>query len=293
MKYETKHYLDALFEGSDHICLGSTPYATALQAVSSLSLEAQHMIGLEYVAINPFVAGTKRLDANVSAFRNILVEFDSGALEAQAELVERAELPYTTVVYSGGKSLHAVLSLLEPCSTRQEYDALVKDLYACVPEADPSTKNPGRFTRLGGATRPSQSGGIEQTIIDVKGKVSRETLGAFFKKHAGAVMASRAEQAKQRQLEREAMANAEANPEAIGDLSLRTKDFLRLGARSGGRNRELFFAACDFINQGYPSHEIHQQLLAPAIKSGLEEFEIARTIESAFQKATFRPRFRG
>lgn len=293
MNYETKHYLDALFDADDYICLGATPFATNLAAICDLSLDPKDMAGYEYVAVNPFKPGTKRLDANVSVFRNIVLEFDDAGLDDQAALIEELRIPYTTVTFSGGKSLHVVISLVQPCADRGQYDALVKDIYACVPMADPTSKNPSRFTRLGGATRPTQGGGIEQRIMDVGYRAAPADISSFLRRHSAAVMKSRAERAEQLRLELEARANAEAHPEVIGDLSLRTKDFLRLGAAAGGRNRELFYAACDFINQGYAPAEIHQKLLAPSLKSGLTEFEIARTIESAFQKASFRPRIRG
>ena len=53
----------------------------------------------------------RRCDKNVVAYRNILIEMDSIPVEDQAEFIEKTGLPYTTSVFSGGKSIHYIISL--------------------------------------------------------------------------------------------------------------------------------------------------------------------------------------
>lgn len=283
-----EHYLDVLFDSTDHLCIGYTPYDTAIEPISHLDISKLIERRAQFVALNPLKPGSTRRDSNVEIFRNVVIEIDEGSLDSQAELIEARRVPYTTAVYSGGKSLHVVISLEIPMTTREEYDELVADIYACVPEADPTCKNPSRFTRLGGVVREKNN--IEQTILDIRDRVTGLDLERFFSRNRPAVEAARRSRAANRDLIKKYEERAVSMAADKGELSVRTKDFLRLGARAGERNRELFIAAADFANQGYSHDEAMGQLIPICGKMGLEPFEITRTIRSAFQKAVYRPR---
>lgn len=100
--------------------------------------------------------------SNVRVCQNILFEWDTGApLEEQYKLAIDSKLPYTSCVYSGGKSLHFIVSLSEPIEAkwythyaRVAFEALGSDI---------SMANPNRISRLGGATR---EGGALQELIE-------------------------------------------------------------------------------------------------------------------------------
>ena len=278
MAFETKHFLDVLFDAGDHICVSRDAFGVELVPVAELDLS--NISERQYVAINPFVAGTTRKDENVAEFRNILFEFDTGTLEEQVKLVYDLELPFTTLVYSGGKSIHAVLSLASPCTDADVYRDLVLNLYAAVKVSDPRCKNPSRFTRLGGATRDS---GVEQTILDCRSSRTTEAeLQRFCAKHIFSIIEAR------KKREPEGVLEAGAR----GELSVRTKDLLRIGAKPGqSRRQEIFYAAHDYKNQGYGLDETQAALSAAAIRMGLSDRrEIFDLIARGWKRAQFRPR---
>jgi len=95
---------------------------------------------------------SRRADCNVLQNRNFLLELDAMALDEQVKYV-RDLVPVTSCVYSGGKSHHFIISLKDPV-TASEYAALAKRLHKHVPEADPTTKNPSRLSRLPFRVRP-------------------------------------------------------------------------------------------------------------------------------------------
>ena len=63
-----------------------------------------------WIRFNP-VDGTGVKNENVTAFRYALVESDTLPIQEQDELYRRFELPIIALVYSGGKSLHAIVKV--------------------------------------------------------------------------------------------------------------------------------------------------------------------------------------
>lgn len=96
----------------------------------------------------------RRADHNVICFRNFLLEIDDIPVEEQQELLKSRNLPYTSAVYSGSKSVHFIISLKEPLKDINEYRHLALRLHALIPEADPTSKNPSRLSRLPNSIRP-------------------------------------------------------------------------------------------------------------------------------------------
>jgi len=93
--------------------------------------------------------------ANVARFRHTLVESDALPVEEQERLIRALKLPVTTLVHSGGKSIHALVRV--DAANRQEFDGRVKRLHEICNKAglkvDPACKDPGRLTRLPGVLR--------------------------------------------------------------------------------------------------------------------------------------------
>ncbi len=118
-----------------------------------------------WVNINPLDGeGTK--NANVTDFRYALVESDAMPLEKQLALIRSMKLPCAAIVYSGGKSVHAVVHV--DAVTLKEYRERVDKLYEVCNKngfsVDGQNKNPARLTRLPGVTR----NGVPQFLIDSK-----------------------------------------------------------------------------------------------------------------------------
>ena len=76
-------------------------------------------------------------------------------LGEQNALIRELELPVACLVYSGGKSLHAIVRI--DASSYEEYRTRVDYLYSVCEKngmkVDKQNRNPSRLSRLPGATR--------------------------------------------------------------------------------------------------------------------------------------------
>ncbi len=246
-------YWECLFDKDDIICLSKDCYGTALFDVH------YSMHCPTFVSINPL--HTSRKDDNVTCFRNILLEFDSIAPHEQLEII--ADIPHSTLVWSGGKSYHCIISLEDPVSSRQQYDRLVRAIYEKVPQADKSAKNPSRFTRAPGAIRDN---GEEQKLVHVKGRVRNSVIHEWLG----------------RDWNHRVTEDFQPRQRLPRQLSLETYKFLSNGCYGNGtgRNNMLFAAACDMARASYPLTEAMTLLLHC---TDLREFEAVRTINSAYK----------
>ncbi|MGN0508690.1 MAG: AAA family ATPase [Ruminococcus sp.] len=116
-----------------------------------------------WIRVNPLDGkGVKNI--NVTDFRYVLVESDKMALEEQNALIRELELPVAILVYSGGKSIHAIVHIDAP--NYDEYRKRVDYLFGVCKKngliIDTSCKNPSRLSRLPGVMR----GDKKQYIID-------------------------------------------------------------------------------------------------------------------------------
>lgn len=156
-------FLQKLFEPGEQTCFAADPFATGLATLPDPSAV--------YFSINAM--HTSRADANVLCYRNFLLELDSVPLKEQIALVT-AKLPVTSIVFSGGKSYHFIISLREPVTTEAEYRRVWRGLHETVPEADKSTKNPSRLSRLPGVVRPDT--GLLQELIYLGDRIALAEL---------------------------------------------------------------------------------------------------------------------
>lgn len=145
-------FLRTLFDEGQQTCYAKDAYGIAIKPAPEdgdvfFSINAMH---------------NSRADANVLCYRNFLLELDSVPLEQQISLVTN-KVPVTAITFSGGKSYHFILSLVEPVQTETDYRRIVRGLMEAVPEADKSTKNPSRLSRLPGAIRPDT--GLLQDLV--------------------------------------------------------------------------------------------------------------------------------
>lgn len=116
-----------------------------------------------WIRFNP-LDGKGVKNENVTDYRYALVESDSMALEEQNALIRELELPVAMLVYSGGKSIHAIIKI--DASDYSEYRKRVDYLYNICHknglEIDKQNRNPSRLSRLPGVMR----NGKKQYIID-------------------------------------------------------------------------------------------------------------------------------
>jgi len=101
---------------------------------------------------------------NVTDFRYALVESDNMDIGAQNAIIRELELPVACLVYSGGKSVHAIVRI--DAGDYSEYRKRVDYLYdVCKKNGlkiDSQNRNPSRLSRMPGIMR----GQHKQFLID-------------------------------------------------------------------------------------------------------------------------------
>ena len=116
-----------------------------------------------WIRFNPLDGQGVRND-NVTEFRYALVESDNENLSKQNAILRELELPIACLVYSGGKSLHAIVKV--DAGSREEYRKRVDYLYTVCKknglEIDTQNKNPSRLSRMPGVVR----GDKKQYLLD-------------------------------------------------------------------------------------------------------------------------------
>lgn len=132
------------------------------KSVEDVFYDYNHDAGV-WVIFNPLDgAGTKK--ANITDYRYTLVESDSQNIEKQYALMTELQLPIATLVYSGNKSLHAIVKVDAP--NQSEYTKRVQFLFdVCKKnglEMDAATKDVNRLSRMPGFIR----GDNRQYLID-------------------------------------------------------------------------------------------------------------------------------
>lgn len=124
-----------------------------------------------WIRFNP-LDGKGVKNENVTDYRYALVESDSMALEEQNAIIRELELPVAILVYSGGKSIHAIVKI--DAADYSEYRKRVDYLYNICRknglEIDKQNRNPSRLSRLPGVVR----NGKKQYIIDTN--IGRESF---------------------------------------------------------------------------------------------------------------------
>ena len=110
-----------------------------------------------WIRFNP-LDGKGVKNENVTDFRYALVESDSMDIAMQNAIIRELELPVAVMVYSGGKSLHAIVRI--EAANYDEYRKRVDYLYdVCKKNGlkiDSQNRNPSRLSRLPGVYRGNQ-----------------------------------------------------------------------------------------------------------------------------------------
>lgn len=119
--------------------------------------------GGAWIRFNP-LDGNGVKDINVTSYRYALVECDELDIAKQNALIRELELPVAAMVYSGKKSIHAIVKI--NASNYHEYKDRVNTLFDICKKnglnIDTQNKNPSRLSRLPGVMR----GEKKQYLID-------------------------------------------------------------------------------------------------------------------------------
>ena len=180
-------YLEALFEPTENVGYVTKSWCkegrylptqgywdrTAGQLIEELAAcggEIEKVVGDydpaagAWIRFNPLDGNGCKND-NVTEYRFALIESDQLELEKQNAIIHQLELPCAALVYSGGKSLHAIVHIDAP--DYAEYRKRVDYLYSVCQKnglaLDQACRNPSRLSRMPGATRNGQKQYLMET----------------------------------------------------------------------------------------------------------------------------------
>ena len=119
-----------------------------------------------WIRFNP-LDGQGVRNENVTDYRYALVESDNMELEKQNALIRELELPVACLVYSGGKSIHAIVRI--EADTYEEYRRRVDYLYNICRKngllLDSQNRNPSRLSRMPGVLRGEKKQYLMETNL--------------------------------------------------------------------------------------------------------------------------------
>ena len=225
----------------------------------------------------------RRSDKNVVCFRNILIECDNMPLQDQLNKVKELDMPYSTCVFSGGKSYHYIISLETPLENKSQYNKLVLLLYKTLQNqglpVDKQNKNPSRLSRCPTAFRESKK--AYQDIIDIKERVSLKTLSDFINKYEKIDLETYIKE----DVENKSIKVTRGDQTfycdmPVGILNTYTNFYLRFGSEEGTRNRNCFLAAIDYAKNEYLIEECIEAILK--CPCDLPDIEKIQSIRSAY-----------
>lgn len=107
-----------------------------------------------WIRFNP-IDGKGVKNDNVTAFRYMLLESDNMSIGKQKAILEQLELPIAAMVFSGGKSIHAIVKV--DAYSYEEYRKRVDFIYSIAQKngfkPDKKNRNPSRLSRMPGVMR--------------------------------------------------------------------------------------------------------------------------------------------
>jgi hypothetical protein len=192
----TKEFYNVLFDQDELVCFSHDEYGTKAYPIST-GLREEH----SFFTVNPLIKGTTRADYNVSVYRNLMFEIDEDKQrnpipkQDQIAIIKKAKLPVSTLLWSGGKSFHSIVSVDDIfVEDKREYQALWKAIAHVLNRTavelgydlkfDKATKNPSRFTRAAGSIRIHADRDNEiQKVAAVNRRVKSHELLTWLETH--------------------------------------------------------------------------------------------------------------
>jgi len=261
-----RKWLVLLFDRDDKICLGANAYSTSLIRRDA----ALELTPLQFTAINPMMVS--RADRNVTKYRSILLEFDTATINKQRRRIIDSGIPFTSIVYSGGKSLHLIISLEEPMEDALAYSRLVSTIYDAMDPneiwLDRTCKNPSRFTRTPEAVRVKGDIEVIQTCVELKSRVNNNELHNWITSRLGvketAMRFTEASKGPPRINLEQILNKLKKQPDKNLDvrhnnLSRRAEAFLTWGAEQNWLT-EAYYTASELARCGFEEEEIIEKM---------------------------------
>lgn len=176
-----KDFIEALFDIDDLVAWGKND--AYCRYPKSPWPEMLHTEAVKF-CINP-LSGPRKT-SNVTQINSLLFEMDKDSdgniipFDEQVRLFNESGLPYTTMVWSGTKSVHCIVRLDKPVPEK-----LFRPLWLAIERVlakkgcwiDPATMKIPQISRMPGSYRD----GHLQRLINVKKRVSLQQLGQWLK----------------------------------------------------------------------------------------------------------------
>ena len=132
---------------------GRIDLAIGSQTISS-DEDDSPLSGGAWIRFNP-MNGNGANNSDVTSYRYTLIESDKMSVSKQIAMIRALELPVAALVYSGGKSVHAIVRV--DADTFKEYQQRVQFIYEICEKngfkVDTQNKNPSRLSRMPGEYR--------------------------------------------------------------------------------------------------------------------------------------------
>ena len=180
-------FYKVLFDKGEYTCFTDTVKGIGIKNARTWGPKEKN----EFFSINPMREGTTRAGKNVSAYRNILVEIDQDedgntiSPEDQKKMFIKVGLPYATLVWSGGKSFHAIISIDGGFKSDQEYRNAVSAVYRVLAKNgvpnDEQVKDISRLSRAAGAVRMNTK--QLQEVAEVRTRITRKQFDEWLAAH--------------------------------------------------------------------------------------------------------------
>lgn len=122
-----------------------------------------------WIRINP-LDGKGIKDRNVVSWNNMLIECDNMSIEDQIDKLEQIQIPIKALVYSGGKSVHAIVPVnaISEREYRFKFNFVKNILHDAGMDIDSANINPSRLSRLPGVMRNGHKQFLIKTEIGMK-----------------------------------------------------------------------------------------------------------------------------
>ncbi len=181
MKEARLQFLEALFDDKDLVAWGDTPKTCnkPLDPIPGFLITQD-----EQFCINPLREW--RNTENVTKIQSLLFEVDDKDLtpDQQKDLFFKSGLPFTTMVSSGGKSVHVIVRFTEPLEDKMRepwWFAISKVLKTYGLKCDPAARLVVQISRMPLSIR-KKTGELQQ-LITIQDRVSQEMMREWLDSH--------------------------------------------------------------------------------------------------------------
>lgn len=187
----TEEFYKVLFDEGEQTVFGYNIYETKPTVINKIGPAVKEKY--QFFVINPIQKQKTRSIKGVQHFRNFMFEIDEDqngnvvSIEKQKEIITESQLPWTTCTYSGGKSLHWIVSLAQPVDDAIQYRIWWKMMVTILNRTakklghelvfDSNVKDPSRFSRAANSMRDN---GKKQDLVSIRTRVTQEEVMRWF-----------------------------------------------------------------------------------------------------------------